>query len=107
MKNISPVLLENENLLNMLTDNYANKSLPNSLIIHGAKGIGKSTFSFFLIKNIYSKLTSNNSKAHHINLINNNTHPNIKYIQNLAYILLRTLWLQYYQLHLQKQHIPN
>ena len=67
----------------MLTDNYANKSLPNSLIIHGAKGIGKSTFSFFLIKNIYSKLTSNNSKAHHINLINNNTHPNIKYIQKV------------------------
>ena len=62
MKNISQVLLENINLLNMLTENYVNKSLPNSLIIHGAKGIGKSTFSFFLIKNIYSELTNNNRK---------------------------------------------
>ena len=81
MKNISHVLVENENLVNMLTDNYVNKSLPNSLIIHGTKGVGKATFSFFLIKNIYSELTSNNSKAHHINLINNNSHPNIKHIQ--------------------------
>jgi len=83
MKNTSQLLIENENLVNMLTDNYVNKSLPNSLIIHGDKGIGKSTFSFFLIKNIYSALTSNNSNSHHINLINNNSHPNIKHIQKV------------------------
>ena len=47
MKNISQVLLENENLLNLLTDNYANKSLHNSLIIHGSKGVGKQLFLFF------------------------------------------------------------
>ena len=37
-------------------------------------------FSFFLIKNIYSEIISNN-KDHHINLMYNNTHPNIKYLQ--------------------------
>ena len=81
MKNISQVLIENEDLLNKLTDNYINETLPNSLIIHGTKGIGKTTFSFFLIKNIFLKLTSNNSKAQQINLIYNNSHPNIKYLQ--------------------------
>ena len=81
MKNIPQVLIDNVHLVKKLTDNYTNNVLPNSLIIHGPQGIGKSTFSFFIIKNIYSEITSDNSKAHHINLINNNTHPNIKYLQ--------------------------
>jgi DNA polymerase-3 subunit delta' len=80
MINISQVLIENEYLVNKLTNIYINKSLPHSLIIHGVKGIGKLTFSFFLIKNIYSEIISNN-KDHHINLMYNNTHPNIKYLQ--------------------------
>jgi len=79
MKNISQIFLGNKYLLNQLTDKYINKSLSNSLIIHGVKGIGKTTFSFFLIKNIYSALTRN-SQDHHINLIYNNSHPNIKYL---------------------------
>ena len=83
LKNIPQKLLGNEHLVKKLTDNYINKNLPNSLIIHGPQGIGKSTFSFFTIKNIYSEITSNNIKAHHINLINNNTHPNIKYLQKI------------------------
>ena len=51
MINISQALIENESLVNKLTNNYINKSLPHSLIIHGVKGIGKLTFTFFLIKN--------------------------------------------------------
>ena len=82
MINISQVLIENEYLVNKLTDNYINKSLPHSLIIHGVKGIGKLTFTFFLIKNIYSEIISNN-KDHHINLMYNNTHPDIKYLQKV------------------------
>ena len=80
MINISQVLIENEYLVNKLTNNYINKSLPHSLIIHGVKGIGKFTFAFFLIKNIYSEIIRNN-KDYHINLMYNNTHPNIKYLQ--------------------------
>jgi len=80
MQNISKIFIENKYLLNNLTNNYINKSLPHSLIIQGVKGIGKATFSFFLIENIYSELTITN-KDHHINLIYNNTHPNIKYLQ--------------------------
>ena len=63
MINISQVLIENEYLVNKLTDNYINKSLPHSLIIHGVKGIGKLTFAFFLIKNIYSEIISNNKDS--------------------------------------------
>jgi len=80
MKNISEVLIENELLVNKLTINYLNNTLPNSLIFHGEKGIGKATFSFFLIKNIFSKLINTN-KSHHINLLYNNSHPNIQYIE--------------------------
>ena len=81
MINTSQFLVENDYLINKLTDNYNNRCLPNSLIIKGIKGVGKVTFSFFLIKNIYSDLSSNNNKSHHINLIYNNSHPNVKYLQ--------------------------
>jgi len=69
MINISQVLIENEYLVNKLTDNYINKSLPHSLIIHGVKGIGKLTFTFFLIKNIY--ITSTMGAAYKIKLPKN------------------------------------
>ena len=81
MINLSQILVENKYLVNKLTDDYINKSLSQSLIIKGLKGVGKATFSFFLIKNIYSELTINNNKSHHINLIYNNSHPNIKYLK--------------------------
>jgi len=80
MQNVLQDLIGNNFLVETLMNKYLNKSLPNSLIINGIKGIGKTTFSFFLIKNIYSELAQNN-KAHHINLIYNNSHPNIKYLQ--------------------------
>jgi len=83
MKKIPQILLDNEHLIKNLTDNYVDMTLPNSLIIHGPQGIGKSTFSFFLIKSIYSQITHNNITDHHINLIDNNTHPNIKYLQKI------------------------
>jgi len=79
MHNTSQELLGNNILINNLIRNFKNKSLHNSLIFSGSKGIGKKTTALFLIKNIYKYLLKNNYN-HHINLIYNNAHPNIKYI---------------------------
>ena len=48
--------------------------------MRGHKGIGKNTLAFYLIKEIYENLSKDNQSKHHINLIYNHTHPNIRYI---------------------------
>ena len=63
-----------------LIDNFKNYSLSNSIIIHGEKGIGKQTFVFNLIKEFISFSVKGSNLSHHFNLINNNSHPNIRYL---------------------------
>ena len=69
-----------DNEKNLILNNYQSKTLPNSIIIYGQKGIGKNTFIINILKNIFSKLLNKNQLDHHLNLIDNCTHPNIKYI---------------------------
>ena len=65
-----------------LLNNYNNNSLSNSIIISGQKGIGKETFVMNFIKNVF-KLECKDNFSHHINLIDNNSHPNIRNLSKL------------------------
>ena len=63
-----------DKILNLLIQSY----LPQSIIIYGSKGIGKSTLVHFLVSNCFSKLSTNDILQN--NLIYNNTHPNFYYL---------------------------
>ncbi len=64
-----------------LLNRYKSNNLPNSILIHGLRGIGKRTFLNKLVKNILNIEFKDNNVDHHFNLFNNNTHPNIKIIE--------------------------
>jgi len=66
-----------------LINNYHNNSLPNSIIFSGQKGIGKNTFVFYLLKEFFKLSVKKNQIFHHLNLITNNTHPNIRYLSRI------------------------
>ena len=66
---------------NDLIKRYKSNNLPNSILIHGLKGIGKRTFLNKLVKNILNIEFKNSNLEHHLNLFKNNTHPNIKIIE--------------------------
>ena len=63
-----------------LINNYHTKSLANSIIFSGQKGIGKNTFILNLLKEIFKSSVNKNQIFHHLNLIDNNSHPNIRYL---------------------------
>lgn len=74
------------------TDLYDNKKLPNSILLNGQKGLGKSTFAYHLINYILSKNEKNkyDTQNFKINLnnpsyklINMNSHPNFFLIENI------------------------
>ena len=64
-----------------LVNRYKSNNLPNSILIHGLRGIGKRTFLNKLVKNILNIEFKNSNLDHHLNLFKNNTHPNIKIIE--------------------------
>ena len=64
----------------LLINNYHTKSLANSIIFSGQKGIGKNTFIFNLLKEFFKSSVNKNQFFHHLNLIDNNSHPNIRYL---------------------------
>ena len=64
-----------------LFNHLKNNNLNNSLLITGTKGIGKYFFLIKLIKDYISIKINNDKIIHHSNLINNNSHPNIKIVQ--------------------------
>ena len=66
---------------NDILHRYKSFNLPNSIIIHGLNGIGKRTFVNKLVKDILNIEFKDNNFHHHLNLFNNNTHPNIKVIE--------------------------
>ena len=73
-----------DNQKKFLIKNYLNNKLPHSIILSGDKGIGKKTFIIDFFASIFNELFDNNNLKQHLNLIKNNTHPNIKYISNLV-----------------------
>ena len=64
-----------------LLKRYKSNNFPNSILIHGLRGIGKRTFLNKLVKNILNIEFKDNNVNHHLNLFKNNTHPNIKIIE--------------------------
>ena len=64
----------------LLINNYYNNSLANSIIFSGQKGIGKKTFVFNLLKEIFKLSINENKIMHHLNLLKNYSHTNIKYL---------------------------
>ena len=60
---------------------YSKKLLPQVSLITGSKGLGKATLVFSLVKKIFQSLINKNDINHHLNLINNNNHPNIFYLK--------------------------
>ena len=54
MINLSKNLIGNNKLIENLLHCYHNKTLSNSLIFSGQKGIGKTTIAFYLINEIYN-----------------------------------------------------
>ena len=60
-----------------------NKKLSNSIIFYGPKGIGKATLSINIIKSLYKDLISDDKVDKHNNLINNNSHPNLRILKRL------------------------
>ena len=80
MFDVSKNLIGFEDNLSILKYNLINKTLSNSLIFYGNKGIGKKTFSYSLINDFYNQLSNNDSNFNHTNLIYNNSHPNIRVI---------------------------
>jgi DNA polymerase-3 subunit delta' len=64
-------------ILNQLID----KKLSNSLLLTGNKGIGKKYFFLQLINEYIKKNISSEQAHHHLSLLKNNTHPNIKIVE--------------------------
>jgi DNA polymerase III delta prime subunit len=64
-------------ILNQLIDN----KLSNSLLLIGNKGIGKKYFFLQIIDGYIKKNISNEQAHHHLSLLKNNTHPNIKIVE--------------------------
>ena len=74
----------NNNIYEIIKNTYQERSLSHSIIIHGEKGIGKSTFVRFLaiqIFNNFKDLTQKIFDFNHISLINSNAHPNFILIE--------------------------
>ena len=80
-----------ENYFNAFIELYEKKKLPNTILLSGEKGLGKSTFVYHFINYVLSKnekfnySTNNfsiNEKNYSYKLLNKNTHPNFFLIEN-------------------------
>jgi len=77
MKNIIGFDQEFDSILNQLLDN----KLSNSLLLTGNKGIGKKYFISQIIEEYIKKKVVSEQTNHHLSLIKNNSHPNIKIVE--------------------------
>jgi len=82
MNNLSDYFCGDYQIIDKLFQNYKEKSLSNSLIFVGNKGIGKATLTFFFIKKIFKYLNKNNNIDSINHLIQNKIHPTVKYLTN-------------------------
>ena len=81
MINISKKLIGYEEIFITLKENLINKTISNSIILYGNKGIGKNTLAFRLINHLFDEIYINNSSPNHSNLIYNNSHPNMRLLR--------------------------
>ena len=81
MAHLSKKLIGFNKIFTILKENLINKTLPNSLIFYGNKGIGKTTLAYSLINYIFDEIYIKNSSSNQCNLIYNNSHPNLRLIQ--------------------------
>ena len=72
-----------ENELKLLVDNFKSNSLHSSIILNGEKGIGKKTFINKFLNDIFINSLEGKNYLHHLNLLNNNTHPNVRIIERI------------------------
>jgi len=70
-----------DNEFNSLLNHLKNDNLCNSILLTGNKGIGKSYFLTNLIEEYIKIKIDNNQIKHHISLLYNNSHPNIRFIK--------------------------
>tara|TARA_Y100000590_G_scaffold456010_1_gene605706 strand:+ start:73 stop:1062 length:990 start_codon:yes stop_codon:yes gene_type:complete len=70
-----------ENEFKLIINNLLNNNLNSSVLIGGNKGIGKFFFINKLIEKYFNLKLFDNENNHHITLLNNNTHPNIKILK--------------------------
>jgi len=66
---------------NSLLNQLVNHNLNNSLLLTGSKGIGKYFFLKQLIEEYIKVKINNDQTEHHLTLLYNNSHPNIRYIK--------------------------
>ena len=81
MASLSKKLIGFEKIFITLKENLINKTLSNSLIFYGNKGIGKSTLAYSLINNVFDEIYIENPSSNHTNLIYNNSHPNVRVLR--------------------------
>jgi len=81
MVSLSKKLISFENIFRTLKENLINKTLSNSLIFYGNKGIGKSTLAYSLINNVFDEIYKEKPSSNHTNLIYNNSHPNVRVLR--------------------------
>ena len=81
MNELSKNLVNYESLLLEIKNNILNYSKENSIILHGNKGVGKATFAYKLIDEIYKHYHNENNSTYNQRLIYNNSHPNIRIIK--------------------------
>lgn len=77
MKKVIGFDQEFDSILNQLLDN----KLSNSLLLTGNKGIGKKYFISQLFEEYIKKRVESKQTHHHLSLIKNNSHPNIRIIE--------------------------
>ena len=70
-----------ENEFNSILKNLSNNLLNNSILISGNKGIGKRYFLNSIIREFLKIKFKDDIISHHLSLLNNNTHPNIKILE--------------------------
>ncbi len=70
-----------DNELKNILDKFISNNLPNSIIFHGSKGLGKRLFVNNLIIELIKLKIEGSKINHHINLFYNNSHPNIKIVE--------------------------
>tara|TARA_B100000073_G_C23266558_1_gene384643 strand:- start:16 stop:285 length:270 start_codon:yes stop_codon:yes gene_type:complete len=70
-----------ESEFKLIYNDLINKKLNNSILIKGAKGIGKFFFIKKIIEEFIKSKIENNQINKHLSLFENNSHPNIKIIK--------------------------
>ena len=72
-----------ENEFELISKNLLNNNLNNSILITGNKGIGKFYFTIKIIDEYLNSKIKSDEINHHLLLLNNESHPNLKILKKL------------------------